>query len=305
MIQLLYLATLALHAVFVGYVFAGTGVALALRTTPLAASVRARLPFMLGCGITAGVAPLLFLQLLHQRRFYTANLLLGPRWMALVPALIVGFYALYLAKHSVKWRTLALAAGMACFAFVAWSWSELHELMAADDTWRDFYAAGERQFAGAGVAARFVVFGGAMLTLFATVQSWPVADKRLAILALAGRVVSAAGAGWLVARGFDTAGPWPKLLVAAVVFESVGWLFVLRDPDGFGLSLATAGGTAALAAAVVVREAPRLALVEPEHALSAGAGGGIVFAIAAVIGVVAIAWVVRTVRSAAPEDPHD
>ncbi|MCX5741044.1 MAG: hypothetical protein NT062_00940, partial [Proteobacteria bacterium] len=73
----LYLVTWALHAVFVGYVVAGTGYALVRTIRPgtspaLVAQVRDRLPFMLGLGITAGVAPLLFMQLLYQRRFYTA-----------------------------------------------------------------------------------------------------------------------------------------------------------------------------------------------------------------------------------------
>src|SRR4029079_14901328 len=116
----LYVATLALHAAFIGYVVAGTAYAL-LRDDALARTVRDRLPFMLGCGITAGVAPLLFVQLLHQHRFYTANLLLGPRWLAVVPALILGFYALYVGKLSARFRTPALAVGILCFLFVAWS----------------------------------------------------------------------------------------------------------------------------------------------------------------------------------------
>ena len=67
----LYLLTFALHAVFVSYVAAGTVYALmaALRGSadPIAARTRDWLPFMLGAGITAGVGPLLFLQLLYQR----------------------------------------------------------------------------------------------------------------------------------------------------------------------------------------------------------------------------------------------
>src|SRR6185295_3004757 len=94
----LYVLTLALHAVFVGYVLIGSAYATvqAIRKAddPLAAQVRDYLPFMLGCGITAGVAPLLFLQLLYQRHFYSTNLVMGPRWGAVVPALIAGFYAL-------------------------------------------------------------------------------------------------------------------------------------------------------------------------------------------------------------------
>ena len=199
MIQLLYEATLALHAVFVGYVAAGT-VYVAVQAVrrvddPIAATTQTRLPFMLGCGITAGIAPLLFLQLLHQRRFYTANLLLGPRWLAIVPALVVGFYALYAVKQLPRFRTAAAVLGAACFAFVAWSWSELHELSLADGEWTAFYAAGERTFASAGIAARFLVFGGGMATLFATVASWQPEGtaRRLAAIALVGRVASIAG----------------------------------------------------------------------------------------------------------------
>ena len=301
MTEVLYLATLALHAAFVAYVLAGSVYALvqAVRRAddPIAHAIRDRLPFMLGCGITAGVAPLLFLQLLYQRRFYTANLLLGPRWMAIVPALIAGFYALYLAKQSARFRIAAFAVGTACFAFVAWSWSELHELMSADAAWRDLYAAGTRTFASTTVAARFVLFAGAMATLFATIAAWSHPARRLAAIALAGRAVSIAGAAWLVAQGFPTDGAWPVILAGAIAVDVGGRGLVLRDPGGAGLTIATAGGTAAMVAALVVREAPRLAFVEPEHPLSGGSGGLVVFAIAAALGTAAIAWIVKTVRT--------
>jgi hypothetical protein len=303
----LYVATLALHAVFIGYVVAGTAFALvqSLRRAddPLAATVRDRLPFMLGAGITAGVAPLLFIQLLHQQRFYTANLLLGPRWMAVVPALIAGFYALYIAKLSTRWRRPALAIGLACFAFVAWSWSELHELMAADPTWREFYAAGNRMFLAGTIAPRFVIFAGAMTTTFAMIAAWSAVDadrKRLAVVALASRLVSIGGAVWLWRTGFTVAGPalaWFVVLVGAVVVELVGWAWLLRAPTERALAIVTGAGTSAVVAAVVVRETPRVALIEPTHDLAINAGGAVVFAIALVAGVAAIAYVVRLARS--------
>ena len=88
----LYVVTLALHAAFVGYVLGGSGwvavAALRRRPDPVAAVARDWLPFALGAAITAGVAPLLFVQLVHQERFYTSNLLLFNRWMAVVPVLI-------------------------------------------------------------------------------------------------------------------------------------------------------------------------------------------------------------------------
>lgn len=309
-----YLATLAMHAAFVGYVVVGTAYVLvqAVRRAddPLAATILSRLPFMLGCGITAGVAPLLFLQLLYQRRFYTANLLMGPRWILIVPALIVGFYGLYLAKHSARRRGLVLGVALTCFAFVAYAWSEQHALMQDDAAWTAMYAAGERVYVAAEIPLRFALFMGGMAALFAAIAAWtiephrpsaalPLLRRRLAVIALAGRAVSV-----MAALAFDFAPAGAALgLGAALAVDVTGWLIVLvRPADPRGLWIATGGGAATLVAAVIVRELPRLALVEPEGPLAAGAGGGVVFVVAVALGVAAIAWVIRTVRSAAPDD---
>ncbi|MBC7978883.1 MAG: hypothetical protein H7138_28190, partial [Myxococcales bacterium] len=174
-----YLVTFALHAIFISYVAAGTAYTLIAtlrgRVDPIAERTRDWLPFMLGAAITAGVAPLLFLQLLYQRRFYTANLLLGPRWGAVVPALILGFYALYLAKASERWRRWALGVGLACFGFVAWSWTEIHLVMMDDPAWRAMYGAGTRFYLEPAVLPRLVVWLGAMVALYATVAAWSAA----------------------------------------------------------------------------------------------------------------------------------
>jgi len=301
----LYLASFALHAVFVSYVAAGAAYALvaALRRSadPIAARARDWLPFMLGAGITAGVGPLLFLQLLHQRRFYTANLLLGPRWGAVVPALVVGFYALYLAKASERWRRLALAVGVACFAFVAWSWTEIHLVMQADSAWQAMYGAGARFYLDAAVLPRLALWVGAMLALFATVAAWqaaPAERRRLAALALAG-LVAACGtaAGMAIHGGFDPVHGWSYLLAGAALAAALGWVLTARRPDGPGLAIATAATTAALLAGAIVREAPRLELVERSRATAIGAGGIPVFFATLAIGIAAITWVIRTVRA--------
>jgi hypothetical protein len=308
----LYLLTFALHAVFVSYVLAGTAYAFvqAIRRRdddPIAERVRDRLPFMLGCGITAGVAPLLFLQLLHQRRFYTANLILGPRWGAVVPALIVGFYALYLAKAAttIRWRRIALGAGLACFAFVAWSWTELHLVMQDEPAWRAMYAAGDRLYAQAGVVPRLLLWLGAMATLFASVAVWWAAGterRRLAVIALVGRAISVAAAGWLYARGGSIEGAahgWLYVLIAALVVEAAAWLWTWRRPDGPGVLVVTAAGTAALVAGAIVREAPRLAILDLPRPAALEASGVAVFLTTLVLGALLIAWVVKTIQGAA------
>jgi hypothetical protein len=303
----LYLASFALHAVFVSYVAAGTAYALvaALRRSadPIAARARDWLPFMLGAGITAGVGPLVFLQLLHQRRFYTANLLLGPRWGAVVPALIVGFYALYLAKASERWCRLALGVGVACFAFVAWSWTEIHLVMQADPAWQAMYGAGARFYLDVAVLPRLALWLGAMLALFATVAAWqaaPAERRRLAALALAGLAIAGLTAAATIAirRELDPAHGWTYLLAVSAIAAAAGWGWTARRPDGPGLTVATAATTAALLAGAIVREAPRLDLVERSRATAIDSGGIPVFFATLAIGIAAIAWVIRTVRRA-------
>jgi hypothetical protein len=311
----LYVLAFALHAAFVGYVVIGTGYAFvqALRGVddPIAARVRDRLPFMLGCAITAGVAPLLFLQLLHQRRFYTANLLLGPRWGTVVPALIAGFYALYLAKAAarLRWRRIALGGGLACFAFVAWSWTELHLLMRDEPAWREMYAAGARLYADAGVAPRLVLWFGAMGALFAAIAVWwerGAERRRLAAIALAGLAVAGIGGGWLAARGGappDAAHGWLYLALAAAAVTAAAWIWTWRSPDGAGATVVAGATAAALVSGAVVREAPRLALLEPPPPSALAAGGMLVFFATLALGVLAIAWIVRTLSLARPPQP--
>jgi hypothetical protein len=306
----LYVLVFALHAAFVGYVVIGTGYAFvqAMRRAddPIADRIRDRLPFMLGCAITAGVAPLLFLQLLYQHRFYTANLLLGPRWGAVVPALIAGFYALYLAKAAARlaWRRLALGAGLACFLFVAWSWTELHLLMRDEAAWRELYAAGTRIYADAGVAPRLVLWLGAMAALFGAIAVWwerGAGRRRLAAIALAGLTVAGAGAAWLAARGAaapDAAHGWLYLLLAAVAITAGAWIWTWRAPDGAGATVVAGATAAALVSGAVVREAPRLALLEAPRPAALEAGGLPVFLVTLVLGALAIAYIVRLIRAA-------
>jgi len=304
----LYLVTFALHAVFVSYVAAGTAyslVAAARRSPdPIAARARDWLPFMLGAGITAGIGPLLFVQLLYQRRFYTANLLMGPRWGAVVPALIVGFYALYLAKGSERWRRLALAVGLGCFLFVAWSWTELHLVMLDDPAWRAMYASGARFRFDIAIVPRLAGWFGAMAVLFAAVAAWSsaaVERRRLAAIAIAGLVVCGAMFAGTAAlhHELDAAHGWTYVLAVAAVVAVAAWGWTARRPDGPGLAVASAATAVALLAGAVVREAPRLALIERARATAVESGGVIVFAATLLLGIGLITWIVRTVRAAA------
>ena len=167
---------------------------------------------------------------------------------------------------------------------------------------REFYAAGKRVFLAGSIAPRFVIFAGAMATTFAMVAAWSAGDrdrKRLAVVALGSRIASIAGAVWLWQAGFSVDGPafaWFVVLVVAVAIELAAWLLMLRAPRERWLALATGAGTGAIVTAVIVRETPRVALIEPTHALAANAGGVFVFAFSLLAGIAAIAYVIRLAR---------
>jgi hypothetical protein len=54
------------------------------------------MPVAIAFTITLGVAPLLFLQVLYGRLFFTSSVLMAWPWLLIVPLLILGYYGLYL-----------------------------------------------------------------------------------------------------------------------------------------------------------------------------------------------------------------
>ena len=183
----LYTVTLVAHVLLMNYVLAGSGL-LAARAVLGWVSRRHRpdhlaevvlrdwLPFFLGAAITAGVAPLLFLQVLYKERFYTANLLLIHRWMALLPALIVAFYLLYVMKTAwfqraaALWRLGIATVAWGLFVFVAWAFTENHLLALRDvATWTNFYRSEAIFFSDPALAYRLGIWIGGSLPVMATI----------------------------------------------------------------------------------------------------------------------------------------
>lgn len=335
---LLYVLSFVLHAVFVGYVLPGSlylaGVAL-FRSPgqggPFEPLLRAWLPFMLSLAITAGIAPLLFLQILYRPAYYTANLLLFHRWMAVLPVLIIGFYLLYLLKirfAEKRSRPLAVviaATTAACFLFIAWSWSENHLLsLAGQETWAKMHVSQSVLYRSSVLLPRLGIWLGGVFPLLACWLSWqlwgtapaareqPVAGSReAAVLGVAGLVFSLV-CGVLYWMAMPEAHrvaltrpvamvPWALAGLAAVA--SLGLLsrqFFDRTPRRHRLvflSVALLAGTGGVAC---LRELIRLASIDisavaSTHIDAAGVGGRWVFAAFLVINSVLVAWCLRTV----------
>ena len=337
----LYLGTFVLHALPMAYVVAGSAVLL-MRTLagakppadPLVEHFRQWLPFMLSVAITAGVAPLLFLQILYQREFYTANLLLFNRWMAILPVLIVGFYLLYLVKGSYLWerwwlvRVLVAAIVLGCFVFIGWSWTENHLLSTAgQDVWTRHYAAGRSIYSTGELWPRLGVWLAGVFPVMAAQIAWPLARhslppgtaRRLATIALAGLIVSLACIGWYVGdldratREHLVSAPFSlyhRGFVIGVALQFVAWTLVWFNDNLSILArwLALTGAVLSVIGVTMCREAIRtsrldMAALLPRHQAAADVGGFWLFALFLVLNAAAIGGCVYLVaRFARPQN---
>jgi hypothetical protein len=184
----LYVLTLVIHVIFMNYVLAGAGYLAAIGvgrwwgrlggSEPSADVVfdilRDWMPFMLGAAITAGVAPLLFVQILYKENFYTANLLLFHRWMAILPVLIVGFYLLYVLKgtwigRQASWLAPLVGVGaLACFVFTGYTWTENHLLSLDRPSCRGHYESGAMIYRNPLIVPRFLMWAAGSVATMAT-----------------------------------------------------------------------------------------------------------------------------------------
>jgi hypothetical protein len=78
---------------------------------PLVLGAARATPVLMAWTVTAGVAPLLFLQVLYGHFFYTSSILMAFYFILVIPLIIVAYYALYLRRRGgAPYSPLASAA---------------------------------------------------------------------------------------------------------------------------------------------------------------------------------------------------
>jgi len=305
--EVLYVLTFVLHLVLAQFVLAGTGCLVVLgfeKPRPDAATeseLRDWLPFALGGAITLGVAPLLFLQLLDRRGFYTANLLLRNRYAFVLAALVIGFYMLYVAKSSRRaregrvLRVVVPLLAFACFVFTGYTWSQNRILSESPDTW-------VRAFTGpvsfAELLPRFGFFAAAALPSLALVLAASRRDamSRLANIAWLGFGLELVLAiAYVLARTRPLAsgltGAWVYVAGAAFVIEAAAW-----GTRRYGT--AVAGRFLFLLSIAAIREVYRLgarADVNSQAAAAATKGGMPLFFVFAIVNAALLIYCLRRV----------
>jgi hypothetical protein len=345
-----FVVTATIYAIFMQYVLGGGIVLLGGSLIPGARRLGERpnrsgvglivkvlrdwMPAMLGLAITAGIAPLLFLQVLYRRAFYTANLLLFHRFMLLLPALIAAYYLLYLIKsrplveRGPAARVAVTSLALACFFYAAWAWTENHVLSLHAETWPEFYAMGRWFFRNAEIWPRLGYWMTVSFPTLATVLAWQLhwgrrlhepadldlAARQLGVLAIVGLATSATEA-WLWQLWLDVparnailgtlALPYGLLVFAGMGIQAAGWLTVRSGSDlnTRRLAILSAGSVLTIFATLVVREARRLAAIDittlaDAHRHAAQVGGLGVFLLFFTLNAVAITTCVLVVKRA-------
>lgn len=339
-----YLIGLVLHWVFMHYVLAGTGYLVFChllpgdQSAPRFRSPPARLladwmPFAISAAITAGVAPLLFVQVLYQHSFYSANLLLFHRWMSILPVLILGFYMAYvlrterLIRRGWIVRAAVALVTLACFAWTAWAWTENHLLSLDHRAWSRMYADGEMRYRSLELLPRLLLWfslSAPTMCVILTMQLNALHDavpadgsqrrgamRRLALVGLAAVVICMT---WYVivigstARSALIQGrniPHVILLLAGMGGQAYGWMRY-RTPiaDRSAFRWIVAANVVSLASAGSLREVVRMSRVDfaeqlERHREAGEVGGWMVFVVFLLVNTGAIVAVFRLVQNRA------
>ncbi len=108
----LHVLTLSLHFLAMNFLFGGILVVLRAGSAkrwddPVVKKLIKIFPSAMAVTITLGVAPLLFVQMVFPRQIYSAAIVSGWLWLAVIPAVIVAYYALHRAALKSEQATAA------------------------------------------------------------------------------------------------------------------------------------------------------------------------------------------------------
>jgi hypothetical protein len=191
------------------------------RSAALARDIASALPVLFAATVSLGVAALLFLQTLYGRAFFSAAVLLAVPWFLVVVALIVGYYAAYVARSP---KTGAWLAGLGsltvagCVLFVAFVQANVMSAMlhpARLLAWFAASASGLRLNLGdPTLVPRF---------FHAVVGACAVAGVAVAIAGYLRRKADAELSAWMIGQG----AMWFVVATALNIMFGVWWLAAL------------------------------------------------------------------------------
>jgi hypothetical protein len=294
--ELLLIVTFSLHILAMNFLLGGTVLALASRwgkrefANRMLGDIAGKLPVLLPATVTLGVAPLLFLQVIYGRFFYTSSVVIAWPWLLALLMLTIAYYGYYYASARAhrgdglgRWTLLASFLLVAAIGFLFSTNLTLSQTPAA---WAGKYFANpggwHLNLSEPTLAPRYLHFfiaavavGGLLLMLIAWLKQDAGAEYRRALFQFGG-------------KAFE---------YATMAQFAIGFWFLLSLPrqhlmlfmgdSAFGTFLLLAGIGAAVAAIVVVARAVR------QDAYGLGAVGGTALTAVAVIAMVTMRDILR------------
>ncbi len=147
LITSLHLLTLTLHFIAMNFIVGGLMLVLSSCSrdrwsNPLSLRFVRLFPIVMAATVTFGVAPLLFLQLVYGRGIYSASIVSGWFWLAIVVAVIISYYALYGASFSrqASRRGIYLTIALIGAAYVSLVYSSVFSMMERPELLKRLYA---------------------------------------------------------------------------------------------------------------------------------------------------------------------
>jgi hypothetical protein len=153
-----------------------------------------QMPVIVALGVNFGIVPLLFIQTLYPKPFYTATVLIAWHWFVIIPLFLVAYYSVYIASFAAKsnakpaLRRFLLPVGIiasACFLAIGLLISNAMTLIVHVERWDAIFT--RTQIAGAisgfGNNMRDPSLAYRLLTMFAlamiTTGVWAMIDAFL------------------------------------------------------------------------------------------------------------------------------
>jgi len=149
--QILLSLTFVVHLLLMNALFGGAVVSFlgGLRKrgagSTAAQDTSRKVPTLVALTVNAGVAPLLFLQVLYGHLFYTSSVVMAGWWFAIIPLLIIGYYAAYGAalKYNSPLRPLWSLLVVLILAFIAFMFVNNNTMALTPGAWGRWFEASD------------------------------------------------------------------------------------------------------------------------------------------------------------------
>ena len=334
----LLLLTFFLHLVVMNFAFGGTVIALVAgvrskhdeHCARLARQLRGLLPVLVAFTITLGVAALLFVQVLYGPMLYSSSVLLGMPWIAMIPLLIIGYYAFY--WSSTRNSAAAMWVAAILLAVIAFILTNNMTLMLTPARWLAFYHASMAglhfNFGDASIVPRYLhlvlgaaALGGLLIAILGLRE--PAAEHKQWLLRQGGMwftgatVLNVMVGFWFLAMlprhvqimFFGGSAATAALLGVSVLLALGAIIFLLLAANAKGNGLAVmgiAGGVLTVALMVLVRDRMRTEYLSPYFRpsdLPVAPQGGVIaiFLVLFVAGLGAVYWMLTKLTAARRE----